>query len=231
MSVKNYVHSIALNNEGCEYLECGELLSARNCFRDALQFMTAAIVEAQKETMDQPHILDNGERNSEFQWSVMPRVPLHVSTEAFFFQRGILIHRDDDDDDDEEAGPSPFELSEESSMIVYNLGLSFHLIAMSVNKATLLHEAMSFYQIAEAIRARRPQSCLPELIDLAIYNNMGHIEFELVNYERARAYFQMLKTSLIAFSQNGLVEYISDQDSQGFVLNASMQEVTLAAAA
>jgi hypothetical protein len=190
--------------------------------------MTAAIVEAQKETMDQPQILDNGERNSEFQWSVMPRVPLHISTDAFFFQRGILIHRDEDDD---EAGPSAYELSEESSMIVYNLGLSFHLIAMSVNKATLLNEAMSFYQIAEAIRARRPQSWLPELIDLAIYNNMGHIEYELVNYERARAYFQMLKTSLIAFSQNGLVEYISDQDSQGFVLNASMQEVTLAAAA
>jgi tetratricopeptide (TPR) repeat protein len=230
MSVKNYFNSIALNNEGCEYLECGELLSARNCFRDALQFMTSAIVEAQKETMDQPQPLDTGERYSEYQWSVMPRVPLHFSSEAFFFQRGILIHRDDDDDDPE-AGPSAFELSEESSMIVFNLGLAFHLLAISMNKAALLNEAMSFYQIAEAIRARRPLSRLPELIDLAIYNNMGHIEYELVNYERARAYFQMLKTALIIFSQNGLVDYISDQDSQGLVLNASMQEVTLAAAA
>jgi hypothetical protein len=59
MSTKNYFNSIALNNEGCEYLECGDMVSARTCFRDALQFMTVSIVEAQKEMQDRLQPLDD----------------------------------------------------------------------------------------------------------------------------------------------------------------------------
>lgn len=229
MSVKSYYRSIELNNEGCGYLEYGELIFARNCFREAMQFMTVAIVEAQSENESILQSLDTGERHSHLQWSAVPRVPLHVSPEAFLYQRAIVIIRNDATNGD--PAPSPFELSDESSMIVYNLGLSFHLVAISTNKAELLHEAMRFYQIAEAIRSRRAQSLMPELLDLAIYNNMGQIEHEIVNYDRARMYFRTLKEALIVFCREGLVNFIAEQDSNGFVLNASMQEVTLAAAA
>jgi tetratricopeptide (TPR) repeat protein len=213
MSIKNYFNSIALNNEGCEYLECGDFPTARNCFRDALQFMTVAIVEAQ--------------RLSEFQWSVLPYAPLHIAPDAYVYQRGVFIYRDDDDF----PTPSAFELSDESSMIVYNLGLSFHLLGTSTNKSALLNEALSFYKIAEAIRSRRTQAKNPELIDLAIYNNMGQIYYEQVNFDQARICFGALKSALIYFSHQGLVDFLADEDSDGFVLNASIQAVTLAAAA
>lgn len=229
MSTKNYFNSIALNNEGCEYLECGDMVSARNCFRDALQFMTVSIVEAQKEIQDRLQPMDDGERLSEFQWSALPHTPLHVSPDAFFYQRGILIYRDDDEEHCE--GPSAFELSDESSMIVYNLGLSLHLLAISTATASLIDEALSFYQIAEAIRSRRTNTKHPELIDLAIYNNMGHVQYQHVNYEQARLCFGALKEALITFSQLGLVAFLTEEDSDGFVLNASMEEVTLAPAA
>ena len=226
MSIKNYFNSIALNNDGCEHMECGEFLSARNCFRDSLQFMTMAIVEAQKEMENQPQPLDDGERLSEFQWSVLPHAPLHQTPDVFIYERAIFIYRDDDD-----PGPSAFELSDESSMIVFNLGLSFHLLARSTNKAMLANEALGFYKIAEAIRCRRTQSGTPELIDLAISNNIGHALYEQVNYEQACSYFWTLKEGLLYFNQEGLFDFISHHDSDGFVLNASIAKVNLAAAA
>lgn len=60
---------------------------------------------------------------------------------------------------------------------------------------------------------------------------MGHIHYEAVNYEQARQHFMELKRCLICFAQQGLIDFIAPQDSDGFVLNASVQEVTLAAAA
>lgn len=227
MSIKNYFNSITLNNEGCEYLECGDFVTARNCFRDALQFMTVSIVELQNEMQGQPQVLDDGERLSEFQWSVLPHTPLHIAPDAYYvYQRGIFIYRDEDD-----SSPSPFELSEESSMIVYNLGLAFHLIGISTNTASNLNEALSFYKISSAIRARRANAKNPEVIDLAIYNNMGHVCYEQVDYNQARSCFATLKRGLIYFSHQGLIDFLADEDSDGFVLNASIQEVTLAAAA
>jgi tetratricopeptide (TPR) repeat protein len=229
MSIKNYFNSIALNNEGCEYLECGDFQTARKCFRDALQFMTVAMVKAQKEMEGQIQPFYDGERISELQWSVLPKTPLHISPDAYVYQRGVFIYRDDDDFPE----PSAFELSDESSMIVYNLGLSFHLLGTSTNKSALLNEALSFYKIAEAIRSPRRTHTKknPELIDLAIYNNMGQVFYEQVHFEQACMCFRVLKSALICFSHQGLVDFLTDEDSDGFVLNASIQGVTLAAAA
>ena len=229
MTVKSYYRSIELNNEGCLHLEYGKLASARNCFREALQSMTEAIVEIQEDSVDKLQTLNTGERHSYILWSALPHKPLHVSAEAFIYQRAVVIHRNDDDNGAE--APPPCELSDQSSMIVYNLGLTFHLIAVSANKAVISEEAMGFYRIAEAIRSRRGQHRTPELLDLAIYNNMGQIELEVVNYDRARMYFRALKDALVIFCREGLVSYIPEQDSNGFVLNASMPDVQLAAAA
>lgn len=227
MSAKNYSHSISLNNEGCEYLECGDFVTAKNYFRDALQYMTVAIVESQKEMEGQVQVLDNGERLTEYQWSMLPHAPLHISPDAYVYQRGAFIYRDEDNC----PTPSTFELSEESSMIVYNLSISLHLLGTSTNTSTFLNEALTFYKIAEAIRSRRTHNRSPALIDVAIYNNMGQVYFEQVNYEQARACFSSLKSYLIYFSQNGLMDFLADDDSNGFVLNASIQDITLAAAA
>ncbi|KAI2497980.1 hypothetical protein MHU86_11368 [Fragilaria crotonensis] len=229
MSIKNYYQSIALNNEGCGYLEYGELATARDCFRKALQFMTVAIVEAQSENGVEQHVFDTGERHSFIQWSALPHIPLHLPGDSFLYQRAVLINNDFERI--REVEPSVFELSEESSMIVYNIGLSYHLLAISRNQTRLLDEAMGFYKIAEGIRSRRPQPRMPELLDLAIYNNMGNVEHEMVNYEQARTYFRVLREALIIFCREGFVTFIAEQDSNGFVLNASMQDVTLAAAA
>ena len=230
MSIKNYYQSISFNNEGCGYLEYGDLASARDCFRQALQFMTVAIVEAQSENSGvELQLFDTGERHSFIQWSALPHIPLHIPGDSFLYQRAVLINNVNKGL--RVVEPTVFELSEESSMIVYNIGLSIHLMAMSSNQAKLLHEAIGFYKIAEGIRSRRVQPRMPELLDLAIYNNMGHIEHEMVNYDQARMYFQVLREALIIFCREGLVTFIAEQDSNGFVLNASMQDVTLAAAA
>lgn len=227
MSIKNYFNSIEQNNEGCEYLECGDFVMARKCFRDALQFMTSSIVDIQNEMQGQvPQELDTGERLSDFQWSMTPNAPLHIAPETYLYQRAVFIFRDED-----ECSPTPFELSEESSMIVFNLGLAFHLHGVSTNTSTFLNEAFNFYQIAEAIRSRRPNVKNPELLDLALYNNMGHVCCEQVNYTQARVCFDALQRGLVHFSHYGMIEFLADDDSNGFVLNASIQEVTLAAAA
>jgi tetratricopeptide (TPR) repeat protein len=227
-SIKSYFKSITLNNDGCEYLENGDLASARDCFREALRFMTTTIVEKQEELLDEELSLDDGERHSELQWSLLPRASLHFTPNSFLYQRAIFIYRDHVDD--EFIHPTAFELSDESSMIVYNLGLSFHLLALSTNMSMLLAEAMCFYQIAAAIRSRRIVAS-SDLMDIALANNMGHVLLEAADYHAAYLCFQALKRGLSYFTREGLLEYIGKDDCAGFIMNASMQEMTLPAAA
>ena len=230
MLSESYLKTIKLNNIGCEYLEGGNLYKSRDCFRLALKSMTETIVKAQQKEAHQLNAIDTGMRFSNFQWSALPRTPFNIPSETFLYQRAILIHRSDI----ARAGlcPSTFELSDESSMIVYNLGLVVHLIGITTNHLSLLNEAMSFYQIAQAIRAsKNSQKCFQKLIDIALYNNMGQIEHEHVNYDRARMFFCRLRDAMMVFCRDGLVTLLSQNDCDGFILNASMHEVTLAAAA
>jgi hypothetical protein len=116
---------------------------------------------------------------------------LAASGDSFVYRRALLII------------PSDFLGSHncypETAAMLYNLSLSFHVEGHLSNNSTLLDKALKAYKIALALR-RRPKVCrklqCDNLLEIAISNNMAMIHQEFMEFERARACFVSVSSSV-----------------------------------
>mmetsp|Transcript_20550 Transcript_20550/g.29708 ORF Transcript_20550/g.29708 Transcript_20550/m.29708 type:complete len:240 (+) Transcript_20550:42-761(+) len=231
------LNALHLNNEGVQYFESSQFEEAGHCFGEALSQLTQA------SHCDAPHTSQDTlpESDTYFYWSDNPTKPLHLSpstcsTNIFLCQRALYIESGDDSCMIT-APPSPSSLLDESAAVVYNLGLSFHMMGLdyitNTNKQKLLRKAASFYNIAVNIRKQQQMGKKekPSSIDLAILNNMGQIYHEAFDYSTSRKCFEMLSHNLMWFTRNGQLECIAQSDRKGFMLNVMMKFPDIAAAA
>ena len=167
MTPSNYQNAVELNNEGVSCLEDGSFNVAHAYFKRALDTMTDVIT-----LHGEVECVDGEESTVKFLWSDNPRCALHETPHqfglSFLYSRALYI-----------SAPKQREKPEgndESAAIVYNLGLSFHLIGNEDGSKSLA-TAMKFYEIASAIRSRKAATKIG-ILDLAILNNVGQICME-----------------------------------------------------
>jgi len=221
MTPSNYQNAVELNNEGVSCLEDGSFNVAHAYFKRALDTMTDVIT-----LHGEVVCVDEEESTVKFLWSDNPRCALHETPHqfglSFLYSRALYI-----------SAPKQREKPEgndESAAIVYNLGLSFHLIGNEDGSKSLA-TAMKFYEIASAIRSRKAATKIG-ILDLAILNNVGQICMEGFNFGAARQFFDQLSVGLILLNHSGrLSSFLEQNDCDGFLLNVLLEEPSLAPAA
>jgi tetratricopeptide (TPR) repeat protein len=234
----SYLDAIKINNNGVSQLEAGRFVHARNEFKSALDTIKEAVVQAQKGFECNTNYSSKG-NSVTFRWGNNPaKHPQHIPIESvlvsidssFVYKRALRISPTD-------TGPSESTLSEESAAIVYNLALAYHLMGLE-GAASLLEKSLKFYQIAFAINVRKGDSSHSNkltggvnLINLAILNNSGQINHELLDYAASRQCFRLLSSRLHLLSNFGFQGVLEENDCKGFILNLMLSEPDIAAAA
>jgi hypothetical protein len=217
---RTYRTAVNLNNQGVSLLSKGNFDAACNSFKNALDAIKSVVTVVSTTNVDHQQEV---ELNVGFEWST--NAPLHFSdVMSFVYRRAMIIVSS--------SGYSERGYPEESTAIIYNLALSFHLSALERNCSSLMNKALKFYQIAEAIRNCSIVSKKLEegdrLVDAVILNNMGQICMECFDFGNAQRCFSQLSAKLVALSQRRSLEH---NDCEGFMLNLLLKEPSLAAAA
>ena len=112
-----------------------------------------------------------------FEWSSESRYPQHEDTLGSFVYRQALIILPSCVTP---INPSEEGFAEESSAILYNLGLAYHLYGLE-NESHFLHTALTFYKFALEINETR----MHDLFALAVLNNLGRIHHEIFDFEKS----------------------------------------------
>lgn len=216
-----YQFAVELNNEGVESLETAEYEEAIGSFRDALSEYTNIV----RQGVQTHHDANTG---SNLQWSNYPQRPLHhgATQGAFVYQRALKIE------------PQTHEMNEtiymeETSAIVYNMGLAHHLLGAETNQSQHYYKALHFYRIAASIREQlvKVKSRI-DMIDCSLLNNIGSIHFSFASFDEARTCFNRLSRGLVMMDEQGKLEReVCKPDQYGFILNSTMEAPNLAPAA
>lgn len=218
-SEPSYINALIQNNSGVVALEKGDFSNARDSFRKALDILTEII--ARKEL---------SQSSCAFQWSRnAPVFSTSAAQMTFVYKRALLMVPSENSVDDATRN-NDMEFGEESSAIVYNLALSYHLMGLSANRSDILERAMNFYSICNNIRKANNGGKM-DIIDLALLNNVGQAQHEFCNYSTARECFDLLTKRLQLLNNHGMIALLERCDCDGFVLNAMLEEPTMAAAA
>ena len=262
MSNITFTKAINVNNDGVRLFEHGQFEAAKEQFELSLSKMREAVLQANKEA--QP--LKRKTRNSAlasygssssiglFHWSETPShttnqydvdapgskkaaAPYAAAmyndlTASFIFRRVVII-----------SPPvgrcTPDQHAEEISAVLFNLALSYHLIAVSTPNAesSMLKRAIQFYRISHSVHAHRRKSkkdCCSSSNSMivAILNNLGQLHFDrLLEYEIAGSFFRQLLMRLRNKNEcDGTIGF-ETTDFRGFMLNAMLEPPQLSAAA
>lgn len=202
---------VELNNKGASLLEAGEFVQANDAFLLAMnsmvQDMAAVDEDLEASTEWEPRV----------KWSTNPalHLPHYALPSAFVFQYAVRM----------EAGKGDVSTdgNMESALILWNIGLCFHIMGLSKPKSEYLKSALKFYSIACEIRRRRRQGGL-EILDLALQNNIGQIHCEFMDHCKARVCFELVAETLTVLYQKGLMQGLDPEVCKGFVMNALMPD-------
>jgi hypothetical protein len=99
-----------------------------------------------------------------------------------------------------------------SAVILYNIGLSFHLKALqnaTKSQDRLLPKALRFYRVAVSL-LQKSETCRNNFLRMALYNNMGHIHFLSLDRQSACRCMASLRQTLsaeMASNQTKSAEY------------------------
>lgn len=229
MLLNTYIDAINTNNNGVSHMEAGQFSQARNAFKIALDTIRVAVVKAQQFVT----IFNKNSCSSSLcpsrQLQRRLRQSNHETSDLIFvYKHAMRIETNVID-------PSEITLSNESAVIVYNLALAYHMMCIEGGAACLLEKSLQFYLIAYAINVRVIDSQLKlsgaNLLNMAILNNSGQINHELLDYVASRQCFRQLSSHLRTLSHFGLNDMLEQKDCQGFFLNLMLSEPELAAAA
>jgi tetratricopeptide (TPR) repeat protein len=210
MKDSTYATVIILNNQGAQYLQNG-------CFRKAAKSFHLAL-DTIKAAMEIDHTDDNDdsiENNAvTFEWSSEPRYLQNEDTEeTFVYRRSLIIH----------PTHQPFRgrLRQESTAILYNLGLAYHLYGLEHN-SNFLQTAVTFYEFALEMTETR----MHDLFVLAVLNNLGQIHHEICDFEKSMQCFAHVFNELQCVSRP-----MDACDFKGFLLNLTLEAPSTAPSA
>eukprot|EP00543_Licmophora_paradoxa_P008713 CAMPEP_0202451198 /NCGR_PEP_ID=MMETSP1360-20130828/9680_1 /ASSEMBLY_ACC=CAM_ASM_000848 /TAXON_ID=515479 /ORGANISM="Licmophora paradoxa, Strain CCMP2313" /LENGTH=183 /DNA_ID=CAMNT_0049069705 /DNA_START=88 /DNA_END=636 /DNA_ORIENTATION=+ len=172
------------------------------------------------------------------QWSNNAPVINNVSCSSetqmtFVYRRALLMVPGEEHDlavESQQHSIDDSDFSAESSAILYNMALTHHLMGLATNRSDVLERALKFYEISNNIRQNKDDKDL-DILDLAIANNVGQAQHEFCNYGTARECFDLLTRRLQLFNTYGMICLLAQCDCEGFVLNAMLEQPTMAAAA
>lgn len=209
MTNEEYSLVVELNNKGASLLEAGEYGLANDAFLLAMNSMVQDLFNVTEE------VPPSTEWKTRIKWSTNPslKLPPNALPSAFIFQYAVHIEAAEGD-----AGTDGHI---ESASILWNIGLCFHIMGLSKPKSEYLKSALRFYSIACDIR-RRGNDGSPELLDLALQNNIGQIHCEFMELTKARECFDLVSKSLTAMHQRGMVPIVDPEVCKGFVMNSVM---------
>lgn len=216
--------AIRLNNDGVLLIETGLYPEARTCLQKALK-KTRSVAHAMKED----GIIPRQVKPLRYRWA--QAAPLHLSdSDSFVFRRALSIVLSGS------AGLS--NCRAESTTMLFNLGMSFHLEAASnqrdrIRYPKVLQRAIECYRVALSMRKQHLSEQLPEIIsgeqlfDLGLANNVAEILRYFMKYDEATEHYKKVSNSLPAFK-----DLLPTEDIVGLCLNlASFAVPRMAAAA
>lgn len=226
--------AIELNNIGVSFLTSGNLDEAFESFKVAVELMkqvTAqrehrfvrrrsvtyplSILKAKYEQgLDQPD-----------EFLTEPSSACFVSKSPIMLPEGVTFSDD----------------SWESSVLIFNLALSLHLMGLEPGMEMFLQKALKLYRLSKKLITKHLEddmdddmnddnetSCINTRLVMSILNNVGHIYYLLGEYNTSRAYFSGL-TNMV--SRNAR-QRIDSLELEGLLLNAIvLTEPVVAAAA
>ena len=111
------------------------------------------------------------------------------------------------------------DLTEESTSIIYNLALAHMISGFLTNCSSLLERSRKFFEIAAVMRQRRTESAkivTEQLLDTAIFNNLGWINEEFCDYNAAQQFYHEVSARLGSLNHCG---YVDQKDYEGFITN------------
>ena len=212
MSSSSYHQAICLNNQGVSHFESGNYERARLLFREALEAVKASMAEFTQSDGQ------NAGPSVGFSWS--KNGPLHAelglpipAASNFIFRRALAIVPS------REVPATSAEFTEECTAIIYNLALAHMISGFLTNCSSLLDRSRKFFEIVAAMRQRRSESAKlisEQLLDTAIYNNLGWINEEFCDYRAAQQFYHEVSARLGSLNHSGFVD---QKDCEGFITN------------
>lgn len=117
-----------------------------------------------------------------------------------------------------------------SSIIIFNLGVAYHVNGLETYSGPQLTKSLSMYQKAYVllldvgIPPMPTGNAMVDLLFMALFNNLAHVCFELVNYEESERYFDSLYRFAYAISpifyDDPAARDAIEQHKRNFLLNA-----------
>lgn len=216
--------AIQNNNDGVMLIELG-------CYREARTSLQKAVKQARgiARTMRKDRILPKPSRNIRYRWGQAAPLRL-VATDSFVFRRALSIVPLEE----------IVELSNcraESTTMLFNLGLTFHLEAASNTKerirySKLLERALECYRVAVSMRVKhRPDQqerrlSGEQLFDLGLANNIAEVHVFFMDDKKAASFYNEVSGSL-----HNIHHLLPSEDVTGLCLNIAAFNMPRAAAA
>jgi len=206
---------IELNNIGVSFLRSGNLDDAFDSFEVAVELMkqTTANKEqraVRRRSVSQPLSV----LRAKYEQGNTKLRGLDKECECFVSKAAIKLLEGVDLADDLWV----------SSILLFNLALSLHLMGLKRGKEVLLHKALKLYILSKNLimqhleeKEDKGVTRINTRLMTSILNNMGHISYELREYGASRAYFEGL-TSMVA--QWNARQRQNSEEFKGLLLNA-----------
>lgn len=199
---------IEINNQAVRQLENNSYPLAHQLIRKALNLCKTIMKKQLQRTEEQMQ-----RQTVSYEWSSqrITSSPKIMKEERFIFSRGIFIH-------------SPSNCSDMiKAILCYNNALVYHLLATSITKTKLirttatstkkhdlyLQRAKLLYRLSGGI-LKQLQPVLSEqenlrLFHVAIWNNLGIISYDLVDYRATKNCFHQLNRNLTCFQNTNSI--------------------------
>jgi len=204
--------AIQNNNNGALMIETG-------CYREARVSLQIAVRQTRgvAHAMRRDRLIPKSSSSVQCRWTQV--APLHLSdTDPFLFRRALAIMP-------KEAKPDLSNCTAESTTMLYNLGLSFHLEAESrhrerVKYHQLLERALECYRVVVSLRGQHQQNKQlhnisgEQLFDLSLAINVAEVLRYFMNYTEAAVFYDQVSENLHTF-QN----ILATEDITGVCLN------------
>ncbi|CAB9526780.1 expressed unknown protein [Seminavis robusta] len=199
-----------LNCLGATMLTNHDFHGALSAFRSAIQIM-----EATSRTEEAYGKL----RSNQEKVCAALEMADFADTEAFFVFNKPLVF---------EMAPQVVDLSFFNAIIIYNLALTFHHVAVRRGDLNKLRKAVHFYQLCCNLIHEDSTASAASLL-LAARNNATHAYLKLGDYEKFREGMIHLQQDTANLSAQGSASLFEEQHLQEFFLNITLAKEPTAA--
>jgi hypothetical protein len=213
MLMQNIEEAARLNHLGASLLANNDARGALAALRGAIQIMEATSrTEGAFEMLRSPQ--------EKVCWALeMPE--LDCVGDFFVYNQPLVF----------ECTPQDADLCFFNAVIIYNLGLTFHLVASKGGDEAKFKKAVNFYQRCHELIAADDTASAAALL-LAVRNNSTHASLQMGEYEKFREGLRSLEEDVGRLSARGesITTFVDDRHLQEFYLNIVLAREPMAAA-